>query len=249
MENHKKVRNISLRLWTPAVSGLRIMMQIPAGTDEGRGRNCCEEKREKTKRNGSREVRMNKKLRKQKVVTRKLKKFLIGGDATPLRNDDFRSARLTIPLRAFAYVKKLRVELDPVDLKTWTELQAAPDDVCLQTTEYHGSALKIHQELQSAWIEKIGFAEDDSLRDDALWKVAYEAEAEWQASTFASAHGFYRQAIETLRVALERTIIGLRYPDEPSHPHFTRAGSKAKKLWGFSQPVIRLSAGTIRSVL
>ncbi|MGB6484892.1 MAG: hypothetical protein WBE86_15505 [Candidatus Acidiferrales bacterium] len=149
-----------------------------------------------------------------------MKKFLIGGSAKPLHRDDFRSARLVIPQSAFAYVKKFRVALDPVDLKTWTELQAAPDDVCLQTSEYHGSALKVQQELHGAWVEGIGFAEDDSLRDDALYRAAYEAEAEWQASTFASAHGFYRQAIETLRAALERTIIGLRYQDDAVDPHF-----------------------------
>lgn len=163
---------------------------------------------------------MKKERPNRKLVSRKLKKYLIGGDAKPLRGDDFRSARLFIPPGAFAYVKKFRVALDPIDLKTWTELQAVPDDVCLQTTEYHGSALKLRQELHSAWIEKIGFTVDDSLEHDALNDVAFEVEAEWQASTFASAHGFYRQAIETLRAALERTIISLRYQDEPCDLHF-----------------------------
>jgi hypothetical protein len=173
----------------------------------------------KTRRNGNREVR-TKKRPKRKLVSRRLKKFLIGGDAKPLRRGDFRSARLVIPHGAFGYVKKFRVALDAVDLKTWTELQAAPDDVCLQTSEYHGSALKVQQELHGAWVEGIGFAEDDSLQDDSLYHAAFEAEAEWQASTFASAHGFYRQAIETLRAALERTIIGLRYQDDAVDPHF-----------------------------
>jgi len=158
--------------------------------------------------------------RKPRLVSRKLKKYLIGGNAKPLRGGDFRSARLTIPARSFALVEELRVSLDPVDLKTWTELQAAPDDVCLQTTAYHGSALKLQQELHSAWIERIGFAEDDSLEEDALNQVAFEVEAEWQASSFAASHGFYRQAIETLRAALERTIIALRYQDDPSDPVF-----------------------------
>lgn len=174
----------------------------------------------KAVRRGRREVLMKKKRPKRKLVSRKLKKYLIGGDAEPLRGEDFRSARLLIPPRAFAYVKKFRVALDPVDLKTWTELQAVPDDVCLQTTEYHGSALKLQQELHSAWIEKIGFTVEDSLEHDALNDVAFEVEAEWQASTFASAHGFYRQAIETLRAALERTVISLRYQDEPCDLHF-----------------------------
>lgn len=169
---------------------------------------------------GSTGPRMKKKRRKSKSVTRSLKKYLIGGNAKPLRDDDFRSRRLTIPARAFALVQKFRVHFDPIDLKTWTELQAAPDDVCLQTTEYHGKALKMQQELHSAWIERIGFDSDDSLEEDALSRVAFEVEAEWQASTFAGTHGFYRQAIETLRAALERTIIALRYQDDPFDPRF-----------------------------
>ncbi|MGA2074376.1 MAG: hypothetical protein ABSH52_12815 [Terriglobia bacterium] len=157
---------------------------------------------------------------KPKLVSRKLKKFFVGGDATPLRGDDFRSARLTIPARAFAYVEKFRVSLDPVDLETWTELQAVPDDVCLQITEYHGSALKVQRELHSAWIEKIGYAKDDSLMEDTLNQVAFEVEAEWQACTFEGLHGFYRQAISTLRAAMERTIFALRYQNVPFDPHF-----------------------------
>lgn len=167
---------------------------------------------------GSHKVRMKKKRRK--VVSRKLKKFLIGGNAKSLSRDDFRSARLVIPPSAFAYVKRVRVVIDRVDLETWVELQAAPDDVCLQTTEYHGNALSVQQGLHDAWIEKVGFGEDESLQDDAMYQAAYEAEAEWQASTFASAHGFYRQAIETLRATLERTMTGLRYQSDVSDPHF-----------------------------
>lgn len=163
---------------------------------------------------------MKRERRKPKAVTRKLKKYFLGGYAEPLRGDDFRSARLTVPARHFALVKTFHVSLDPVDLATWTELQAVPDDVCLQTTEYHGSALRVQRELHSQWINKIGFAEDDSLMEDVLSQGAFEVEAEWQACTFASLHGFYRQAIETLRAALERTVVALRYQDDPSEPHF-----------------------------
>jgi hypothetical protein len=166
------------------------------------------------------EAQVRENRRKPRLVNRKLKKYFLGGYAEPLRGDDFRSARLTIPARHFALVKPLRVSLDPIDLVTWTELQSVPDDVCLQTTAYHGSALKLQQELHSAWIKGIGFADDDSLADESLNRVAFEVEAEWQACTFEGLHGFYRQAISTLRAALERTIIALRYQDAPSDPHF-----------------------------
>ena len=166
---------------------------------------------------------------KPKRVTRKLKKYFLGGYATPLHGDDFRSARLTVPARHFAHAQAFRVSLDPVDLETWAELQAMPDDVCLQTTEYHGSTLKVQAKLQSAWINGMGFAADGSIMNDALHQAAFEVEAEWQASTFACLHGFYRQAIETLRAALERTIIALRYQNDPSHLQFKNwlAGKEA----------------------
>lgn len=185
--------------------------------------------------------------RKAKLISRKLKKCLIGGNAEPLRGDDFRSLRLTIPARAFAYVERFRVSLDPVDLETWTELQAAPDDVCIQTTEYHGSALRVQRELHSAWIKKIGFAEGDTLETDALQQGAFEVEAEWQASTFAALHGFYRQAIEILRAALERTIIALRYQDDPSDPHF-RNWLEGNEVLSF-QPVCDQLVKSNRTVL
>jgi hypothetical protein len=172
---------------------------------------------------------------KPELVSRKLKKYFIGGNARPLRGDDFRSARLTIPVRHFAIVKTFRVKFDPIDLETWSELQAIPDDVCIQTTEYHGTALKVQRKLQSAWISKIGFAEDDSLEKDALNQVAFEVEAEWRASTFAGLHGFYRQAIEALRAALERTMIALRYQNDASDAHF-RNWLEGKELLSF-QPV------------
>ncbi len=155
-----------------------------------------------------------------KQAVPKLKKFLLGGSAEPLAKEDFRSSRLVIPPRAFAYVEKFRVSPDAVDLETWTKLQAAPDDVCIQTTDYHRGTLKVQRHLHSAWINKIGFAQNDALEEDALKGVAFEVEAEWQASTFAATHGFYRQAIETLRTALERTVIALRYQDASTDRRF-----------------------------
>ncbi len=186
---------------------------------------------------------------RRRVVTRRTKKFLLKGHARPLRQDDFRSARLVIPPGAFAIVKKFRVVLDPIDLKTWTELQAAPDDVCLQTTEYHGSALRLQRELHSEWIHQTGFAADGSLEQDALAHVAFEAEAEWQASAYASAHGFYRQAVETLRAALERTLIALRYQDEQSDLRF-RAWLRAGEPLPFQPACDQILSGnrTVRNL-
>jgi hypothetical protein len=169
---------------------------------------------------GGKRIRMKTEAMKPKRATRKLKKFFLGGYATPLHGDDFRAARLTVPAHHFALVETFRVSLDPVDLETWTELQAVPDDVCLQTTAYHGSSLKVQKRLHSDWINRIGFSADDSLMNDALQQAGFEVEAEWQASTFACLHGFYRQAIETLRAALERTIIALRYQASPSDLQF-----------------------------
>jgi hypothetical protein len=50
--------------------------------------------------------------------------------------------------------------LDLVDLRTWTELQAAQNDVCLQTSEYHGSALEKPSSQVSVQVHLLGRAAD-----------------------------------------------------------------------------------------
>lgn len=120
----------------------------------------------------------------------------------------------------YALVKKVRWRLDRLDKETWDGIQRLPDDVSLQTSDFHGRALRRQYGLWTAWVEGIGFKPDGSLWDDVFWKVAYEIEAEWQATTFAAMHGYYRQAIETLRAALERVVIATRFQNDPAHGDF-----------------------------
>jgi hypothetical protein len=42
---------------------------------------------------------------------------------------------------------------------------------------------------------------------DVVMEVAFEAETEWKAATIAALHGYYRQAIGTLRYALEACVV------------------------------------------
>lgn len=133
---------------------------------------------------------------------------------------DFRRARIKLRDKDFRVVTKARWRTDHIDSETWRGIQSLPDDVSLRTSEFQGSALRQQHELWGAWVEGIGFEPDGGICDDLFWTVAYEVEAEWQATTFAALHGYYRQAIETLRAALERVVIAARFQNDTEQAAF-----------------------------
>jgi hypothetical protein len=137
------------------------------------------------------------------------------------RGSKFRLRRTGVPPADCALVEKIRWRIDRIDKETWNGIQKLPDEVSLQTSDFNGTALRRQHELWGAWVEGIGFRPDASLwDDDVFWEVAYEIEAEWQAATFAALHGYYRQAIETLRAALERVVIGARFQNDAANGDF-----------------------------
>lgn len=138
----------------------------------------------------------------------------------PQGADDFRSRRARLPKSAFAMVQKGRLRVDLIDREVWRGIQALPDDVALRTSEYYGGALRMQYELWSDWVEEVLAAPDGSLESDTLARVTLDVADEWQAATFASLHGFYRQAVATLRAALERTVIAARYQGQANDPAF-----------------------------
>lgn len=77
-----------------------------------------------------------------------------------------------------------------------------PDDVSIRTSNHHGRQVKQIYELWGAWIEAIG------ENQDCLSEPMIETIDEFEAVTFNSLHGFYRQAIGSLRNALELVTIG-----------------------------------------
>jgi len=96
---------------------------------------------------------------------------------------------------------------DLVDKDTWYGIMTLPDDVSIRTSNHHGDLLKMLYELWGAWIEAIG-EPVDIADEDQLYSTIADAADEFQAATFNSLHGYYRQSISCLRNALELTAIG-----------------------------------------
>jgi hypothetical protein len=121
----------------------------------------------------------------------------------PLPLNDFRAVRVVLEPQDFALGPKTeRPPSDPIDKDTWHSIMDLPDDVSIRISNNHGSQLKQIHELWGVWIEAIG--EDK----DYLSYTMIETTDEFDSVTFNSLHGFYRQAIGSLRNALELVIIG-----------------------------------------
>ncbi len=116
---------------------------------------------------------------------------------------DFRAIRVILEPHDFALgTKTERPPSDLIDEDTWHSIMNLPDDVCIRTSNHHGRQVKQIHELWGTWIEAIG--EDQ----DCLSEPMIETIDEFEAVTFNSLHGFYRQAIGSLRNALELVTIG-----------------------------------------
>ena len=121
----------------------------------------------------------------------------------PLPLNDFRAVRVVLELQDFALAPE--IEQPPSDLineDTWHSIMNLPDDVSIQTSNHHGRQFKQMNELTGAWIEAIG------ENQDCLFESMLDSFDEFEAVTFNSLHGFYRQAIGSLRNALELVTIG-----------------------------------------
>lgn len=109
-----------------------------------------------------------------------------------------------------------------VDRDVWFGIQELPDTVAVATSGQHGPELKLQHGLQGEWIHWIAYDADDNLISDVVREVAFDAETEWAAATFAALHGYYRQAIGTLRNALEGCVTAARYQHDPKNPLYEK---------------------------
>ncbi len=121
----------------------------------------------------------------------------------PLPLDDFRAVRIILEPDDFALSSGDEPSpSDLVDKDTWQGITTLTDDVSIRTSNHHGKLLKILYDLWGAWIESIG------EKQDYLFDTILDAADEFQATTFNSLNGYYRQAIGCLRSALELITIG-----------------------------------------
>jgi len=124
----------------------------------------------------------------------------------PLPSSDFRAIRIVLERDDFAYAPG--PELPPSDLvdeNTWRGITTLPDDVSIRASNHYGTILRGMDRCWDAWIDSIG------SRRDPVHDAILDAADEFQAATFNSLHGYYRQAFGCLRNALEVMTIAAYY--------------------------------------
>jgi hypothetical protein len=119
------------------------------------------------------------------------------GKALPL--SDFRARRYVLEADDFA-LSDGGPETPPTDLipeNDWHAIMDLPGDVAIRTTSHQGTRIAVLHHLISAWTE--AFPPSPSIIDHGMLDT-YDA---FQASLFNMLHGFYKEAIASLRNALE----------------------------------------------
>ena len=88
---------------------------------------------------------------------------------------------------------------DLVDEKVWHGIMDIADDVAIRTTSYQGSRIGLLHELWGDWLEVMPEA---GIVSEAM----LDCSDDFAASMLSLIHGFYKQAIATLRSALETMV-------------------------------------------
>src|SRR5260370_20538256 len=119
---------------------------------------------------------------------------------------DFRAIRTVLEEDDYA-LSSGTPEPTPSDLipeDTWRRLTVLPDEVAVRTSNRHGTLLDILNQLAGTWSVCVG----DSEHPDPVGLAMIEVINEPDASLYNMLVGFYRQAIDSLRIILESVSIG-----------------------------------------
>lgn len=116
--------------------------------------------------------------------------------------DDFRAHRKVLEPDDFALGSD---EPDPpptdlIDEETWGGIMDLPDDVAIRTTSHQGQRVALLHELWSDWVEVMP-------PNGILLEATFDVADDFSASLFNLTHGFYKQAIASLRNALEVMVV------------------------------------------
>jgi len=120
--------------------------------------------------------------------------------------DDFRAVRTVLEEDDYA-LSSGTPEPPPSDLipeDTWLHLTVLPDEVAVRTSNRHGTLLDILNQLGDTWSVCVG----DSEHPDPVGLAMIEVINEPDASLYNMLVGFYRQAIDSLRIILDSVIVG-----------------------------------------
>lgn len=112
--------------------------------------------------------------------------------------DDFRSHRLVLEPDDFA-LTATDPEPAPSDLiseSAWNGIMTLPGDVAIRTTSHQGERVEILYDLWSGWVYELPTG-------GMLAHAMLDSADDFAAALFNLTHGFYKQALFSLRSALE----------------------------------------------
>jgi hypothetical protein len=149
---------------------------------------------------------------------------------------DFREHRQKLAPGSFAIEPEIEPPAsDLIDQSTWQSVTGLPDDVSLRTSDHHGTVIRCAHDSWGEWISLVldiqGLC-DDPMRD-SLAVAAMNVTDELQVSVYLALTGFYRQAIGTLRAALEGMPAALHFSvvsDQAAIDEWL-AGTDEGRLW------------------
>lgn len=115
---------------------------------------------------------------------------------------DFRARRMVLEPDDFALNdgSPEPVPTDLVEEKVWHGIMDIADDVAIRTTSHQGSRVGLLYELWGGWLEAVP---EKSMVGYAM----LDCSDDFAASILSLLHGFYKQAITTLRSALETMVL------------------------------------------
>jgi hypothetical protein len=141
-------------------------------------------------------------------------------DHVALGHNDFRRTRTFLAPHVFATGGDLP---DPpptelIDRERWEHITHLADDVALRSSSYSGASTARMSELAYAWLRALP---DNPNHAPFMHEVALGAFEEFEATTFIALHGFYRQALGSLRNAVELMTHAAALAVEQDHARFT----------------------------
>ena len=99
---------------------------------------------------------------------------------------------------------------DLIDEEAWDHIMTLPGDVAIRTSGFHGSRISLLNNVATGWIETLP-------APGIVASAMLEISDAFYSSTFSQLHGFYKEAISTLRSALETSALAalcVLAPDE-----------------------------------
>jgi hypothetical protein len=120
--------------------------------------------------------------------------------------DDFRAVRTVLEPDDYA-VSSGEPEPPPSDLipeETWRHLTILPDEAAVRTSNRHGTLLDALNQLAGTWTACVR----DSVHPDPVDLALIEVINEPDACLYNMLVGFYRQAIDSLRIIFESASVG-----------------------------------------